>query len=102
MCIAYETMYTLSTTIVYFTACTRMCLTFMSPESLGSPIAMGWRPSSCVVRRPLKALYHCTGGCKKDTKRKKNLAVRRKTLCIRRVLIVYVFHTFYPLSIRTL
>ena len=26
---------------------------FRSPESLRWPIAMGWRPSSCVVRRPL-------------------------------------------------
>ena len=25
---------------------------YRSPESLRGPIAMGWRPSSCVVRRP--------------------------------------------------
>ena len=44
-------------------------------------------------------------GVKADEKRIRNvehLAVRRKTLCIRFVLIAYVFHTLYPSSIRTL
>ena len=52
----------------------------------------------CLVR----ARSHCTGRCKEDSKRKKNLNVLIKTLCIRCVLIEYVFHTLYLSSIRTL
>ena len=50
----------------------------------------------------VKARSRCTDRCREDTKRKKNLVVRRKTLYIRCVLIAYVLYTLYPSSIRTL
>ena len=49
-----------------------------------------------------KAWSHCHYGCREDVKRKKYLAIRWKTLCIRCVPIACVLHTLYPSSIRPL
>ena len=63
-----------------------------------------WIPSIEISLRVqlVKAWSHCHYGCREDVKRKKYLAIRWKTLCIRCVPIACVLHTLYPSSIRPL
>ena len=96
----------------------------LNPDIGGEPVACCYFP--CVFRHPVfygvkhrflfgllckefrsrvyevKARSHCTDRCREDTKRKKNLVVRRKTLYIRCVLIAYVLYALpirYPYTV---